>query len=104
MVKFSVYLNRRFRKTQVSNSARHAKTRLLLYAHSEGPDQLAHPHSLIRAFAVCKQNHWTLQNVSIESKGTNDILRMRGMNLCILRMLEDTFSPSAAQIIHSVTC
>ena len=27
---------------------------------SEGPDQTAHPRSLIRAFTVCLQNHWIL--------------------------------------------
>ena len=36
----------------------HAKTCLRLYAESEGPDQPAHPRSLIRAFAVRKQKHW----------------------------------------------
>ena len=28
------------------------------YADSEGPDQPAHPRSLISTFAVRKQNHW----------------------------------------------
>ena len=34
---------------------RHAKTSLQAYADSEGPDQPAHPRSLIRAFAVRKR-------------------------------------------------
>ena len=32
---------------------RHAKTCLRAYADSEGPDQTAHPRSMLRAFAVC---------------------------------------------------
>ena len=35
----------------------HAKTCLLAYGDSEGLDQPAHPRSLIKAFAVRKQNH-----------------------------------------------
>ena len=38
----------------------YAKTCLWAYADSEGPDQPAHPRSLIRTFAVRQQNHWTL--------------------------------------------
>ena len=49
--------------TGYKNWASHAKTCLLAYAGSEGPDQPAHPRSLIRAFAVRKQNHWIQQNV-----------------------------------------
>ena len=37
---------------------RHAKTCLRVHADSEGPDQTAHPRSLIRAFIVRLQNHW----------------------------------------------
>ena len=42
----------------------------LVFRHmrTEGPDQPVHPCSLLRAFAVCKQNDWILWNVSIESK------------------------------------
>ena len=68
-----------------------AKTCLRAYADSEGPDQPAHPRSLIRAFAVRKQNHWIQQNVSMESKGKDDTLRMRRMTVRILSMLEGTF-------------
>ena len=32
--------------------------------------------SLIRAFTVCKQNHWILQNVQMGSKGLDDTLHM----------------------------
>ena len=35
----------------------HGKTCLRAYADSEGPDQTAHPRSLIRAFAVRLKNH-----------------------------------------------
>ena len=49
------------------------------YADSEGPDQPAHPRSLIRAFTVRLQNHWIQQNIWMESKDTNDTLRMRRM-------------------------
>ena len=37
---------------------RHAKTSLLAYADNEGPDQPAHPLSLIRTFAVRKSGHY----------------------------------------------
>ena len=37
---------------------RHAKAYLQAYADSEGPDQHAHPHSPIRAFAAHKQTRW----------------------------------------------
>ena len=37
---------------------------------SEGPDQTARMHSLIRAFTVAKKIvGWVLQNVCMESKG-----------------------------------
>ena len=35
-----------------TNGSRHAKTCLRAYEDSEGPDQPAHPRSLIRVFAV----------------------------------------------------
>ena len=46
-------------KTQII-LARLAKMCILAYADSEGPDQPAHPRSLIRAFPVRLQNHWLL--------------------------------------------
>ena len=39
-----------------------ARTCLRGNADSEGPDQPAYPRSLIRLFAVNKQNHWISQN------------------------------------------
>ena len=45
-----------------------AKICLRAYVDSNGPDQPEHPRSLIGAFAVLKQNHWILQNVSMDSK------------------------------------
>ena len=41
---------------------------LRAYADSEGPDQPAHPHSLILAFPVRKQNQWIPKNVSVGRK------------------------------------
>ena len=38
---------------------RHTKTCLCVDGNSEGPDQPTHPRSLIRAFAVRWQNHFT---------------------------------------------
>ena len=52
------------------------KTCLRAYGDSEGQDQPVHLHSLIRAFAVRKQNHWILQNVSMKSKCPDETLRM----------------------------
>ena len=48
---------------QILYEMRHAKTCLLAYTDSDGPDQPAHPRSLIRVFNVCFQNRKTLQNV-----------------------------------------
>ena len=40
-----------------------------VHADSKGPDQTVHPDQpVIKAFAVCKQNHWILLNASMESK------------------------------------
>ena len=73
-------------------------------ADREGPDQPAHPPSLIRAFAYRLQNHWTLKNVSMENKCPDETLHMRRVNLslCILRMLEDNFSFGAALLKNSL--
>ena len=38
------------------------------YADNEGSDQPAHKLGMIRVFTVCKQNHWILKNVSMESR------------------------------------
>ena len=62
-----------------THGPRHVKACLRAYADSEGPDHPAHPHSLIRIFTVRQQNHWTLQNVWIESKSPDDTLHMRRM-------------------------
>ena len=56
----------------------HAKT----YADSEGPNQPAHPHSLIRAFAYRSKNHWLLQNGRIECECPDETLRMHRI-ICI---------------------
>ena len=78
----------------------HAKTCLRAYADSEGPDQPAHSHSLIRAFVVRKQNHWLLQNVSMESKCLDETVYVQDdVNPHILRMLEATGSFDAAQMM-----
>ena len=64
---------------QTLNGSRQAKMCLRAYVDRESPDQLEHPRSLIRAIAVPCQNHWTLWNVSMESKGPDETLRMRKM-------------------------
>ena len=76
------------------------------HADSEGTDQPMSSHYMIKAIAVCSQNHRTLQNVSMESKSKNEILRMRGINLNmrILRMFEDTFSLDADTFIIMAVC
>ena len=54
---------------------------LRAYADREGPDQTAHPRSLIRALTVGIQNHYILQNFRVESKeGSDD-------TLCMCRMI-----------------
>ena len=50
------------RKPLITRGTHHAKTDCRTYADSEGPDQPEHPRSLIRAFAVCKQNYLILKN------------------------------------------
>ena len=58
--------------------------------------------SLIRAFADYKQNHWTPQNASLESRCPDEILCMcRMMWLHVLCMFEDTCSLDAAHMTYS---
>ena len=66
----------------------HAKMCLWAYADSEGPDQPAHLRRLIRAFAVHRQNHWLLYNVSMESKWCDFAHVQVDVNLRILHMLK----------------
>ena len=61
---------------------RHAELCFRAYADSEGPDQTAHPCSLIRAFAVRLQNHWILLIVSIESKCPDETAHAKGESKC----------------------
>ena len=79
----------------------HAKTYLRAYTDSQGPDQTARMRSLIRAFAVLLQHQWTLWNVWMESKCSDETLPKRGLNqnLYILHMLEDTFLLGAAGML-----
>ena len=63
-------------------------------------EQAAHPRSLIRAFAYCKQIHCILWSVSRESKCPDETLRMCRMmwiHTCCC-MFEGTFSLEKAQI------
>ena len=53
--------------------AAQAKTCIVAYADSEGPD----PRSLIRAFAVRKHNPWVLKNVLMATKYPDETLRIR---------------------------
>ena len=59
------------------NGPHHVKTSPWAYADSEGPDQTAHPRSLIRAFPVRWENHWILQNVWMESIDVESTLKRR---------------------------
>ena len=54
---------------------RHTETCLRAYSDSEGPDQTAHPRSLIWGFAVRRQNHLILYRT--ESKDSEDALDLR---------------------------
>ena len=87
-------------------------------ADSEGPDQTARPHSLIRAIAVRLKNHWVLQNVSVELKSSDESLRMRRMILTctctfctfaldkvhICCVTGSRNKSMAGQIIHHIVC
>ena len=46
------------KKNRSLSGHHNAKTCLCAYMDSEGQDQPAHPHSLIRAFSPLKQKHW----------------------------------------------
>ena len=79
---FSLELPHRGSEVILLSSKQHiwaaqAKTCILAYADSEGPDQTAHPRSLIWAFAVRKHNPWMLKNVSMETKYPDETLRIR---------------------------
>ena len=65
----------------------------------EGPDQPALMRRLIKAFAVRKQNHWILENVSMKSECPEKTLH-DDVNPHILRMLKGTFSLEAAHIVY----
>ena len=73
---------------------------LLAYADSDGLYQFALPRSLIRAFAVHNQNHWKLNNVSIECNVSDETAYVQDdVNRQILHMFEGTFLLDAAHII-----
>ena len=59
---------------------RHAKTCLWVYADSEGPDQPAHPRSLIRAFIVRLKNHWIVQNIGMRAKARMILCACTGLS------------------------
>ena len=83
-----------------SYGSRQAKMCLWEYADSAGPDQTAHPHSLIRAFTVRFQNHWILQNVWMESKDPDDTLCMHRMIwICAFCACSKAFFAYAAHIM-----
>ena len=73
------YFDRILCTASYSIQAARAKPCFQAYADSEGPDHPAHSRSLIGAIIVHSQNHWILQNVWMESRGPEDILRMRWM-------------------------
>ena len=50
------------------------------YADSEGPAQRTNPRSLIKSLSFNQQNKWTLQNVSMESRGWSGVAKVS----CIL--------------------
>ena len=77
------------------------RKRLRTYADSDGPDQPAHPRSLIRALAVRKQHHWILKNVSVESKCPDETAHTKDdVNPHILRMLKSAVSLDVALLIY----
>ena len=78
-------------------------------ADSEGPDQTTLPRSLIRAFAVRCQNYWIVQNVSMQSKGPDETLRMCRMmwirlfcacSKAIFRLKQPMWLPRTCWQIH----
>ena len=82
---------------------RHVKTCLRAYADSEGPDQTAHPRSLIRTFTVRLYNRWVLYNIARYSKIPDQTVYLHWLiwilTVCIYH--EDTFPHVAAHIIMS---
>ena len=76
------------------------ETCLRAYADREGPDQTSHPRSLIKAFAVHKEKHLILKNVSVESKCSDDISHEQdNVNRHILRLFKGTFSFDVTQML-----
>ena len=72
---------------------RPAKTCLRAYVDSEGLDQPAHSHSLIRVLLSTNRiiGHYRMCQWGAKKK-SDETLRMgrKNLNLCILRMLKDT--------------
>ena len=86
-------------------ASRFAKTGHQAIADRKGPDQTAHPRSLIRAFTVHKRNHWILQNVSMESKCPDETLPVcRVMWICILCACSKAYFRLARSIRRWTTC
>ena len=76
------------------------ETCLWAYTDREGPDQTAHPRSLIKALAVHKEKHLILKNVSMESKCPDNISHEHDdVNRNILRLLKGTFSFDVTQML-----
>ena len=80
---------------------RHAKTGFRAHADSEGPDQPARPLSDQGLRCPLTESLDTIYNVSMESKCPDENLRMHGinLNLCILRVFEDTLLLGTAHFI-----
>ena len=77
---------------ETSSGLGQVKTCLQAYVDSEGPDQPAHLHCLIRTLPVHLQNHWILQNVGMESKGPDDTLHIcRMICICALCVCSKAF-------------
>ena len=80
--------------------SRQANSYLPTNADNEDLDQPVHPCSLIWTFAVSQHKHWTLYNISLESEFQ---MKMRmcemNLNICILRMVEETVLLGADLII-----
>ena len=53
---------------KITNVLRHGKRSFGMHTDSEGPDQTAHSHSLIRAIASRLQNNLPLDNITTYSK------------------------------------
>ena len=83
---------------------RHGKTCLWAYTDSEGPDQSAHPHSLIKPFTFRLQSHLVLYNITEYNNVPDQTIYFRLLIMICLHFPKDTISYASAHTLVMYKC